>query len=570
VLDEGLGLSNPREREVCVAALNKMLETGHYSRGGGAEEIGSERLKDWTPSTYGEIWDFLRAALKRLTDIALSGDALALQAKNIIGSHIRGLIGKLPFEEIKAAISCILLRDGFWPEAVEKVNEWLYFNRKEAPEELGRAVRAYFDELMPADPVELAILYTHGWPSDFHDPDIDYDQEQSSQHDFEYATRKAIQLADRISKDSGTMDRTLERFVASEGKTVFPFARRLAELAPSVTTLFKIAVDKIERRQEAPNLGFFSGLIAGADSRNPQHARDCIRIPLDSPKLKKDAIAMIGSSKLQPADIALVVSLLKSGDIKPWQCTSLSYGKGMAHLEGEDILPLLTELSQNGVDGLLAVIDIITMLLHGGSELTEGFLSILQTVLVDPRLFDGAEKNRMMGHNVERVIKYLVRRNLIKVQFAKALVKQLLSICNPARTRVFHELSRSVRDSLRAIIDRYPREVWTNIVKLLVSNDFLVRHRIEGLVMSEQENYIGPGFLYAIPPDLYLEWARKDPARRASIVLRWLPITKKAEGGALVWHPALESFVAEFGNEAAVIGALASRLHPATMIKSVS
>jgi hypothetical protein len=102
VLDEGLDSSNLREREVCIEALNKMLETGHYSRSGGAEEVGSERLKDWEPSIAGEIWDFLRASLKRLTDIALSTDPFAPQAKNIIGSHIRGLIGKLPFEEIKA------------------------------------------------------------------------------------------------------------------------------------------------------------------------------------------------------------------------------------------------------------------------------------------------------------------------------------------------------------------------------------------------------------------------------------------------------------------------------------
>jgi hypothetical protein len=570
VLNDGLAAINPSEREVCIAALNRMLETGHFSRGGGAEEIGSERLKDWAPNTNGEIWEFLRAALKRLMDIALSNDPFSCQAKNIIGSHIRGLIGKLPFEELKATIGQIVSRDGFWPEAVEKVNEWLYFNRKEAPRELGRAVRTYFDQMMPGDSVELAILYTHGWESDFYDPDIHYDQEQASQHDFEYATRKAIELADIISRDADLISRALERFVASDGQSTFSFARRLAELAPSPTTLFKTAVDKVELIQKAPNLGFLGGLVAGADLRDPQAARDCIRIALGSPILKKDAIALIGSSKLQSSDIALIVSLLKSGDIKPWQCATLSYGKRMAHLEGDDILPLLRELSQTGADGLLAVIDIITMLLHGGSELTEGILSLLQAVLVDPRLFDAADKNRMMGYHVERVIKYLTRRDLIKVQFAKALVKQLLSICNPTRVKVFHQLSRSIRDSLRLLIDRFPREVWTNVVKLLVSDDFLVRHRIEQLVMSEHDDYMGPGFLFAVPSDLYLEWARKDPANRAPILLKWLPITIKAEEGALAWHPAVASFIAEFGNDPAVLGALASRLYPHAYYGSLS
>jgi hypothetical protein len=561
VLDEGLDSSNLREREVCIEALNKMLETGHYSRSGGAEEVGSERLKDWEPSIAGEIWDFLRASLKRLTDIALSTDPFAPQAKNIIGSHIRGLIGKLPFEEIKATTSLITSHDGFWPKAVEKVNEWLYFDRRKAPQDLGKEVRAYFDELMPVDPVERAILYTHSWQSDFNDPDVDYDQE-SSEHDYDYMARKAIELADLISNDPAAVGRTLEYFVSSDGKAVFPFARRLAERAPSVTTLFKTAVDKIEQSQKATNLDFFGGLIAGGDSRDPQAARDCIRIALNSPKLKSDAISMIGSSKLQPADILLVVSLLKSGDIKPWQCTSLSYGKGMAHLEGRDILPLLTELSQNGSDGLLAVIDIITMFLHGGGELPKDAISVLRTVLVDPKLFDAAENKRQMGYSVERVIKYLLKRHLINVQFAKALIKQLLSICTPPRANVFHDLSRSVRDSLGAIIDQYPREVWSIVANLLISTDFMVRHRIENLVMSEHDNYTRPGFLFAIPADIYLEWARKNLADRAPIVMRWLPVTIKNEEGGLEWHPALETFVAEFGNEPAVLGALSRRLHP--------
>lgn len=563
VLDDGLKSSNRKERAVCIVALSKMLETGHFSRVGGAEEIGSQAgLKDWAPNTYGEIWDFLRAALQRLTEIAISDDPFASQAKNIIGSHIRGLIGRLPFDEIKGTIYRIVSHDGFWPEAIEKVNEWLYFDRTEAPKELGQEVRGYFNELMPIDPVELAILYTHGWQSDFHDPDVNYDQGQASQHDFEYSTRKAIELADVVSTDQHTIDRALDRFVTSQGKSVFPFARRLGEITSDPRGLFKSAVKKAERWQEPANLDFFGGLIAGIDSRDSEGARDCIRLALNSPKLKENAISMIGSSKLQPSDITLVVSLLQSGDVKPWQCATLSYGKRMSHLEAIDILPLLDALSQNGPDGLLAAIDITTMILHGGKELTGDLLSILKDVLVDPRLFDAASHNRMMGHNVERMIALLVRRKLIDLQFAQALINQLLSICTPLRNDVFHELSGSVRNSLRALIQLYPREVWISISKLLITDDYLVRHRIDWLLRRESDDYQGPGFLFDLPEALYLGWARKDPLNRASIVMKWLPVTRKNDVGNLEWHPSLKKFISEFGDQANVLGALSSRLHP--------
>jgi hypothetical protein len=50
VLDEGLQSADSDERELCVEALGRMLQTRHFTRGGGAEEIGSgERLEDWSP-----------------------------------------------------------------------------------------------------------------------------------------------------------------------------------------------------------------------------------------------------------------------------------------------------------------------------------------------------------------------------------------------------------------------------------------------------------------------------------------------------------------------------------------
>ena len=44
---------------------------------------------------------------------------------------------------------------------------------------------------------------------------------------------------------------------------------------------------------------------------------------------------------------------------------------------------------------------------------------------------------------------------------------------------------------------------WTSISKLLMGNDPLIRHRVVSLVSSEYDDYLGPGFLYAVPPKIY-------------------------------------------------------------------
>ena len=561
VLDDGLASPNLKEREICVEALAKMLETSHLSRGGGAEEIGSgEPLKDWAPKTYGDIWDFVRPAVKRLTDIAVSTDPLCLRAKQILGSHIRGLINALPFDDVKAMISRIVSHYGFWIEAVQELNKWLYFDRSKASEELGKAVMAYFDELMPSDPVELAVLYTHGWQADFHDPDVDYNREDRSRIDHEYATQKAIELAGMIVTDQAATDRALDRLVTSDAKTVFQFARRLAELAQSPTDLFKSALTKAEHKADAANVQFFRGLIAGAESRDPDTARECVRLALRSEKLKKDAISMIGAGTLQPRDLQLVVSLLQSGDVEPRQCAFLSYGRGMDHLPIENIIPLLEELALHGADGLWAVLEIISMILHGDKEPPKPLVAVLRNVLVDPALFESVRGTRD-GYQLEMLVKLLSRSKLIDHGFARALAKQLFSICARISLISLRKLVDPVSASLRALMDSHPQEVWAEVVGLLQVNDRRIRRHLKTLIGLRHDDHLGPGLLYALPADLYLKWARKDPAHRAPIVLDWLPVATRAEDGSLSWHPDLQDFIAEFGNQHDVLQALSMRLH---------
>lgn len=562
VLDDGLRSADPKEREVCIEALDTMLDTRHFSRSGGAEEIGSGvRLKDWEPKTNDEIWYFFRAAVKRLTNIAINSDAFAPRAKQILGAHIRGLINTLPLEEIKQMISCIVSRYGFWIEAVQEVNEWLYFDRREAPQEIRQAVRDYFNELLPSDPVELVVLYTHGWQADFHDPDVDYEQEERSRVDHEYTARKAIELADVIATDAATTGRVIDRLVVSDAKTIFPFAHRLAELAPDVTKLFEAALAKTEQREEGANLDFFGGLIAGADSRDPKAARDCVRLALRSKKLKHDAISLIRSGKLQPSDIQLVISLLQSRDAEPWQCAALSYGRGLDHLVVEDIVPLLEELALHGVEGLWTALGIITMILREDKELSKPLIMVLRNVLVDPELFKKV-RSTMDGYNLKSMIKLLARRSLIDRKFARLLVKQLLGICAQNRKDVFRTLDSPVRTALKALMDQYPQDVWAGVARLLAGNNRFVHRQLENLIESERDDNLEPGLLYALPADLYLEWVRKDAAGRASIVVGWLPIATKADDGKLSWHTALQSFIVEFANQPGVLVALSRRIYP--------
>jgi hypothetical protein len=77
-----------------------------------------------------------------------------------------------------------------------------YFDRRDAPKEIADKVRILFDQLMPTHPVDPVALYTHGWQTDFSNPDVDYDPHDPASLDHEYAVREARRLADTIARDA--------------------------------------------------------------------------------------------------------------------------------------------------------------------------------------------------------------------------------------------------------------------------------------------------------------------------------------------------------------------------------
>jgi hypothetical protein len=512
-------------------------------------------------ATNGEAWNFHRAAMNRLVDIATTDDEYAGRARGLLGAHIRGLINAVPFDSVKAMIKRIVAHGGTWLEGIQGVNSWLYFDRRGVPKDIANRVRALFDELMPTHPVELVVLYTHGWQTDFHNPDADYDANDQASRDYEYASRVACTLAETISGDAVMLDSALDRLVTSGAHTVFPFARRLAELASDPVALFLKALQIAETRNEPANRQFFGGLIAGTDQRDPQKARACVRAALPSPKLKNDAISMISSGKLQPDDLRLAISLLRSGDIEPWQCATLSYGRGLDHLSPEQIMPLLDELARHGAVGHWAVMDIVLMFLLGGNPLSTVIAEKLKSTLIARDLFDGVSR-QTDGYHLVEMIKLLIKHREIDKKYATAPVKQLLSICRQKKGEVFRALDGPVRSVITLLVASYPSEVWREASNLLSLNDSLSRFYAGRLFEPNHDNHLGPGLLYGLPPDVYLDWVRKAPTAHAEVVIKWLPITTTRSDGTTAWNSELESYLNEFGDQPRVRDGLAIRLRP--------
>jgi hypothetical protein len=369
--------------------------------------------------------------------------------------------------------------------------------------------------------------------------------------------------------DDALIQRASSVIAASQAKSPHAFARKLAELSTDPVNLFSNTLESVASGNKSPNLQFFAGLITGADIRDPQMARECVRIALQSELLRKNAISLIGSGKLQPDDLKLVSTLLKSGDVEPWQCASLSHGRGLDHLEPKQITPLVDALVRRGAAGLWTALDIILMYLYPDKALDAVLEKELKAILRSPKLFDQISRPTMDGHHLEQAVSLLAKQGKLSSAYVSALVKRMLSLIKVKDSSIFFELDEPVREVFKRLIPAFPSEIWNEVSTALLTKDPLQRHRLQQLLKSGRDNHFGPGPLFQLPEDLYLSWVRIAPIERASRIAEWLPIANKNEEGSFSWHPATVSFVAEFGAVQSVLQMISLRMHPSGWMGSI-
>jgi hypothetical protein len=461
-------------------------------------------------------------------------------------------------------IETVTSHSGFWPEAITAVSQWLYFDRtKGASDKKAKEVRHLYSELLPADQVDLAVLYTHGWESDLHDPDSNYPLGPDETHDFEYSMRQAIAVADTIAQSKTLTRRAVERMASKEAHGISAFTNALMKKVADPKALFNYAIATAEASPDEPNRSFFGGLVSGAHERDPALGKSLVKQALKSPKLRSHAIAIIGSGSLDSDQISMVISLLQNGDIKPWECRNL----GLSRVDVPVLLPLLRELENYGTDGLWTILDITDMYLHGGRrKATNDLIAEVKRVLVAPELVDAVRTN-MDGHHLVNHVERLVGLGAVDAPYAGQLAKRLLGICRQGTDRVFYQLDDPVRKILSLLMPLYPQPVWDEIAKRLTSKSWHTRFYVESLLEGHRgshEDHLGRGLGIDIPPSQFLAWVRAMPEKRAATAVKWLAIAERDTNGALTWHPETDTYVAEFGNTPGVLEALTSRLHPSS------
>lgn len=177
VLDQGISSEDERVILICIEALEKTLKQDYFAWDRGAERVGTRPpLKEWDPKIWGEVFDFHKEGLRRLSSIRIQYRKFANKCEKIIASHLRSLLCENLLCEIENTVTSIAEEKEIWLEAIKGIGDWLYFDRTKAALDFSQKVRNLYNCLIPTDLIQRSLLYTKFWSADIRDPNQIYDK----------------------------------------------------------------------------------------------------------------------------------------------------------------------------------------------------------------------------------------------------------------------------------------------------------------------------------------------------------------------------------------------------------
>lgn len=569
VLDQGLTSGDDRIVSVCIEALGNTLKQGHFSRSGGAEEIGTKSpLEDWAPKLWQEVFDFHREGLRRLNDIRNRKDRHQHRCEALIASNLRGLVRPNLFEDVEALITTISGEKGIWLEALETVGDWLYFDRRSAPEEFSKKVRGLYDKLLPTDLIQKALLYTKFWSGDIRDPDLDYDREDSSSRDYEYSTRMARHVAAEIAADRYLTEQAIQTMISEDLHNSFPFSVELAQRVSDPVETFKFAIRAYEDTKSRNGEQFIRGMLNGIDIKDSTVGSQCLEIAQASTAFSGKLAGIYTSVDITPNRLAEIVSSLQNGELSASDCISLSYGKGLDDLSWGETRPLLDELAaQHGSAGVWAVLEIVSMISHGGKALDAETSKFIKHQLTSPVLLEGSTRASRDGYLFESRVESISKSDGLDEDFALGLCEQIVRICQVKDHAIFFELDDPIRNVIKLLVAQQPDVIWRELARFYEIAKPLERNWLERLVGPTRHGFDGTshnsgGQLFGIPEDVMMDWAEKNPQNRVAFLCVFYPILTTDKDGTPIWDTALNKLARKFGQVREFRSALEGRLRP--------
>ncbi|MBZ9559071.1 MULTISPECIES: hypothetical protein [unclassified Modicisalibacter] len=569
ILDEGLSDTDTRIRKLCVDALNRMLETGRFSRNGGAEQIGAgEALEDWRPTTYVQIFDYYRNAFSRLVTIATSAkDPYKGKALAIIAEHLRAFYSIEPmFDELQALIDQLREVHPNWHAPALSLNEWLYFNRNDASKGHQNRLRHYYDELLPVGVINLIYFYSSGWAIDFHDPDICYDPD--GENSFDFQANEIHKLIDKSPNDANFFFPLLDKYMSRPGNSSWIAMLRVAQHVDEPESLLNYILESHPADIDPATLSkLVQNVISGATQSDREKGLECMDIALKEPKLRSSSIEFLSAAGLDDDLLRLATNFIEDGTVEPYQAGILTLSDNLKSIDPSLIENLVRTLHKKKGPGAWAAIYFLNHVLNRPQINIEIYIECIKDSVINRALYYKENYTAMDWHYWDNLVERLLEGGHSDAEFNENLTNFIIDVIGIDDFSVQLTFDDYAQKALERLISHSPRLVWELYHAARESTDVTAKHRLPSLFRGSTSDPSSPGVLNDVPQSIYIPWMLEDKATRMPFIMSWIQLfISKTEGQK--WSSEFIHFIDNNVENEETMDSLTSRLTAGSWVGS--
>jgi len=220
------------QQKLAVKAIENAFQSGHFSRGGGVESQGTKAPeRDYYP-TKKEVEEYWKTNLELLTNLIISGEVVADEARKTFAKISGSLIRRGYISDIEKAVKRILQTGIFWHAMLVNI-ENLFIRENKFDEELIEKLKVLSSSLEPQE-----------WPDKIRhyisNPDWLH-RKGSDGHYVNLSDGKAEQLADELS-ESDELWNILPLIYEGEQRQGFTFGKSLVRKLNDVRRFTKQSI----------------------------------------------------------------------------------------------------------------------------------------------------------------------------------------------------------------------------------------------------------------------------------------------------------------------------------------
>jgi transcriptional regulator with XRE-family HTH domain len=558
VLDRAISSNTEQRWGHVLDALDKGLETSHFSRSMGSETQGSGLImQPWRPATYDEQDAYLRAFLERMTDLAVRSDRVGRKARGKLGRQLFGLVRAGLIDDVENSVGRVrAAHDSTWLAAIESLQHLLRHPASDLPPAITQRVRDLIDSLKPLDLRNELFLVVSQPPWDWA---MESEGEAASPRDL--MTRGATELAHRVAL--ADLYPLLSGLLQGEQRQGYTFGFELMKKHGRPRALIERTIAVLRDAKEDRNISLLTGMLAAYAEAHENEADEIIAKIATESQFLWMVPTLISSVGVAARHIPILVGHAKSKKIDAGHFRQFGMGRALDKLSPDEVSPLFVALFENGEEYWPIAIDVLGMYVFQRRDLLNGLDGVLRKMYATVGQLRLESRHQTMStHHFEEITTWL----LSKGEDSEVARFAAIKLAEALRDQASGEGAEGIEDLVKGIIQPlfkyFGSAVWP-IIGAAAIGDGLSAMRLQFAIRGfEGHNNASPVIL-ELPETLLLTWCKANPDTGPAFLASVLPPLDTWSGASdqPSWHPMVRKLLDEFGAEKSLRHAIDASLH---------